>query len=222
MDDPALVRRLKRLRDLLEDRQRVVRQHRPAGNPFGQRLARYELHLEERRVADFLEAVQRGDVGMIERGEHPRLALEPAAIFGVVGGQLVKHLDGDFAAKPDVLRAIDLAHAARPKGRKDPVRTYGATWRQPQLASLTRIIQLRRAEPSCYSCPHMTRRLELLVPLRMLGLACAAVWLHVTAIALGMQGTATQRPAPAASPAPLTQLDLSVREILQNYSTEMR
>jgi hypothetical protein len=64
----------------------------------------------------------------------------------------------------------------------------------------------------------MTRRLELLVPLRMLGLACAGVWLHVTALALGMQGTTTQRPAPATSPVPLTQLDLSVRDTLQQYS----
>ena len=66
----------------------------------------------------------------------------------------------------------------------------------------------------------MTRRLELEASTRMLGLACA-LWLQVSAIGLGMQGTATQRPSPSpspSSPVALTQLDLSVRETLQQYS----
>ena len=89
MDDAALVRGLERVRDLLEDRQRLGRRHGTALEPLGERLAEHELHLEERRVADFLEPVQRGDVGMVERGEHAGFALEAALVFRVVGGQLV-------------------------------------------------------------------------------------------------------------------------------------
>ena len=64
----------------------------------------------------------------------------------------------------------------------------------------------------------MTRRLELLASPRLLGLACA-LWLQVSAIGLGMQGTTSQRPSPTpSSPTALTQLDLSVRETLQQYA----
>jgi hypothetical protein len=64
----------------------------------------------------------------------------------------------------------------------------------------------------------MIGRLELLAPTRMLGLACASLWLQVSAIGLGMQGPTPQRPSPTSSPAALTQLDLSVRETLQQYA----
>ena len=142
MDDAALVRRLERLRDLLEDRERLARRHGTARQPLGQRLARHELHLEERRVADLLEAVQRGDVGMVERGEHACLALEPALVLGIAGGQLVQDLEGDLAAEPDVLGAIDLAHASGAEGREDPVRANGAAGGETQGVALTRIIPL--------------------------------------------------------------------------------
>ena len=112
MDDAALVRRFERLPDLLEDRERLARRHRAMGQSLGQRLARHELHLEERGVAHFLEPVQRGDVGMVERGKQPCLALEPALVLRVARIELVQDLEGDLAAEPDVFGPIHLAHAS--------------------------------------------------------------------------------------------------------------
>ncbi len=89
---------------------------------------------------------------MIQRRKDASLTLEAAAIFGVVGREFVEDFDGDFAAQADILRAIDLAHTARAKGRQYPVRAYGTSRGEPQLASLARIIPLKSVAPSCYSC----------------------------------------------------------------------
>ncbi len=136
MDDAALVRRFERLRDLLEDRECVARRHRTAFDPLRQRLAGHELHLEERRVAYFFEPVQRGDVGMIERGEHAGLALEAALVLRIVRRELVQDLDGDLAAQPDVLGPIHLSHASGAERREDPVRADRAAWGETQRVAL--------------------------------------------------------------------------------------
>lgn len=65
---------------------------------------------------------------------------------------------------------------------------------------------------------NMMRRLERLASTRMLGLACSSLWLQVSAIGLGMQTPSPQRPSPSSPPVAQTQLDLSVRETLQQYS----
>ena len=162
MDDAALVRRFERLRDLLEDRERLARRHRTAVDPLRQRFAGHELHLEERRVAHLLEPVQRGDVGMIERGEHAGLALEPALVLRIVRRQLVQDLDGDLAAQPDVLGAIHLAHASGAEGREDPVRADRAAWGETQRIALDRGLYRRRADAgSCYSGRRMPIRLRV-------------------------------------------------------------
>jgi hypothetical protein len=64
----------------------------------------------------------------------------------------------------------------------------------------------------------MIRRLELLASTRMLGLVCASLWLQLSTIGFSMQGPTSQRPSPTSSPVAQTQLDLSVRETLQQYS----
>ena len=50
---------------------------------FRQRVAFDELEHQEPDTAGFFEAVDRADVGVIERGQHPRLALEPRETIGV-------------------------------------------------------------------------------------------------------------------------------------------
>ena len=72
----------------------------------------------ERRA---LEAVDVGDVRVVEGRQQLRLALEagePLGILREVGGQ---HLDGDVAAEPGVARSIHLAHAAGAERRDDLV-----------------------------------------------------------------------------------------------------
>jgi hypothetical protein len=72
---------------------------------------------------DFLEAVNRGDVGMIERGQDFGLALQASDAIGILregGGQ---DLDRDVALQARVAGTIDLAHSAGADHRLDFVRT---------------------------------------------------------------------------------------------------
>ena len=58
---------------------------------------------------------------MRERGDRPRLGLEPPPHLGVGRDVRGHHLDRDVAIEPRVARAIDLAHAARTDGLDDLV-----------------------------------------------------------------------------------------------------
>ena len=98
----------------------------PALQALGEVLALDELHGEEvgRRPvveARALEAVEVGDVRVVERGEHLRLALEAGEPLGVRGEGLGQELERDVAAELRVGRAVDLAHAARAERGGDPV-----------------------------------------------------------------------------------------------------
>ena len=64
------------------------------------------------RDARVLEAVDRGDVRMIQRGQHARFALEPTRRSGSEANAAGQDLDRDVACEPRVARAIDFAHAA--------------------------------------------------------------------------------------------------------------
>ena len=81
MDDAALVRRFEGERNLSGNRQRVGERQRPLSDPIGERRAFDQLQHERvcRRAAKFrrrcvLDAVDRGDVRMIQRSERLRLA----------------------------------------------------------------------------------------------------------------------------------------------------
>ena len=56
------------------------------------------------------EAVDGSDVGMVERREDARLALEPGPAIAVGGECLRQNLHGDVALQARVSCAIDLAH----------------------------------------------------------------------------------------------------------------
>jgi hypothetical protein len=53
--------------------------------------------------------MQRGDVRVIERGEHLLFALEPRHAVGVGRPRFRQDLDRHLAPEPRVARAIDLA-----------------------------------------------------------------------------------------------------------------
>src|SRR5205807_3152800 len=65
----------------------------------------------------FLETVDPADVGMIERGEHPRFALEAREPIRVARKRMRQDLDRDVAPKLRVSSAVDLAHAAHTEKR---------------------------------------------------------------------------------------------------------
>ena len=122
MDDPFFVRGFERLHDLMADLQRLFDWHGAALQALGQRFSLDQFHDEEVAAARLLHPIQRRDVGMIQRGEHLRFALEPRDAFGVGRERVRQNLDRDRSAKLRIARAIDLAHAARAEGGKDLVR----------------------------------------------------------------------------------------------------
>ena len=65
----------------------------------------------------------RDDVGMRERSDGLRFALEAGAPLRVVRERRRQDLDGDVAAQPRVFRAIHLAHAAGADRGDDFIRT---------------------------------------------------------------------------------------------------
>ena len=69
-----------------------------------------------------LEAVDRGDVWVIERGEQARLALEPEEPLRVLREGVWNRLQRDVAMEASVARPVDLAHAAPPDRGDDFVR----------------------------------------------------------------------------------------------------
>ena len=79
-------------------------------------------------AAGFLEAVNRRDVGMIQRRQRLRLALEPRHAFGISGECVGQDLDRDLATEVRVCRPIHLAHPALAKGGSDFVDAEAGAW----------------------------------------------------------------------------------------------
>ena len=67
-----------------------------------------QFHHEGVHAAGLLEPVDRGDVGMIQRRERLRLALEPRQAFGVSCERVRQDLDRDLAIQLRVRRPIHL------------------------------------------------------------------------------------------------------------------
>ena len=111
VDDPLLVGRFERLRNLPRDRQRLVERDRPARDALRQIVALDQFHHEGRDAPALFEAVDAGDVGMVQRREHFRFALETREPIVVSGERWRQDLDRDLAFQPGVGRPIDLAHA---------------------------------------------------------------------------------------------------------------
>ena len=112
MDDPALVCGFQCIGDLTRDRERVVQRKRTLGDHVRERLALDELEHQRRAAIHVLEAVDRADVGMIQRRQHARLTLEAREAFRIGREQPRQDLDRDLATELLIMGAIDLAHAA--------------------------------------------------------------------------------------------------------------
>src|SRR5688572_3200991 len=70
------------------------------------------------------------DVRVADRGHRARLPLEPGQRINDVGGTSWKHLNRHVAPEPRVVRAVHLAHAARPDRPSYFVRTKPSTGRE--------------------------------------------------------------------------------------------
>ena len=108
MDDALVVRGFEAVGDLPGDLERLVQRNRSLLDSFGQRRTLDQLH-DERAV---LDAVDRGDVRMVEGGQHLRLAREARHARGVVGEVFRDQLDRHLSTELAVGGAIHLSHGA--------------------------------------------------------------------------------------------------------------
>jgi hypothetical protein len=123
VNDPLLVSSLERLGDLEGGADGGGRRHRAGGQDLPERAAIDELHDEEAPAGGFLESVERRDIGMIQRREHPGFAPEPRHAIAVREKCVEDDLDGDITAKSRVTGAVDGSHAAFTGQFDDVVRT---------------------------------------------------------------------------------------------------
>ena len=112
VDDPLAVREGEPAQRLPEDVQRPRERQRSFLDQVVQRLALQELHHQKRHAAVDSEVGHRNDVGVRQRRERLRLALEPPAPLRDAGGILVEHLDRHEPPEVRLPPAVDDAHAA--------------------------------------------------------------------------------------------------------------
>ena len=106
------------------------------------------------RAARFLQPVNRGDVGMIQRSQHLRFALEAGEPLRIMRKRFGHDFDGHGAPELRVMRLIDLSHPARTNGADDVVRAeFGPSVQQeiPRVARDFgwRLSRRQNASPSC-------------------------------------------------------------------------
>src|SRR5690242_6578326 len=76
------------------------------------RLARGQFQRQVMQSVLLSHAVDGGNVGMIQRGQHLRFAFETSEALGVARESLWKDFDGHFAPELGIAGAIHLSHAA--------------------------------------------------------------------------------------------------------------
>ena len=114
MDDPSLVRRFERVRDLFRNRHRLVERNRSLRDPVGERRPFHQLEDEGRDAVCLFEAVNAADVRMIQCRERLRFAPKARNPFRIGDEQIWQNLKRDLASELRVSRAIDLAMPPTP------------------------------------------------------------------------------------------------------------
>lgn len=99
----------------------------PALDAVGQRRTIDVLQDQGQNAADFLESIHLRNLGMIERGQYLRFALEPREPFGIGRERLSQHLQRHVAIELPVARTIHLAHPAGSERRNDLERAQAST-----------------------------------------------------------------------------------------------
>ena len=98
-------------RDLRRNLQRVFERDRPTLQSIRERLAFDEFKDQEAESVGLFEIVDRGNVGMIQRGEKLGFTLEAADPVRVAGELSGKDLNGNVTFQLRIARSIDFAHA---------------------------------------------------------------------------------------------------------------
>jgi len=138
MDDPLLVRGFQRLGDLLRNGERLIDGNRAAGDALRQVVALDEFHHDCGEVRGLLEAVNRRDVGMVERREHFGFPLEARQTIRIAGQRRGQHFDRHRPLQVAVGLAIHFAHPACADRRGDLVDAETGAGSEGQVAGLYR------------------------------------------------------------------------------------
>src|ERR1700694_5697668 len=123
MNDSFLVSSFERLGNLYSDLQRFLNGERASLHSLGERLAGNQLHHEASHTVALLQTVDRGNVRMIQRCEHPRFALKTGQPFRIIYEVCRKDFDRYVAPERSVVRLIHLAHSSRADLRENFVRS---------------------------------------------------------------------------------------------------
>src|SRR5262249_40918711 len=113
MDDSLFVRGFEGVSDLPADGQRIVERDGTLSDAIRQRRALDQLHHQPVNETGVFDAVDVGDVRVIERREHLRLAAKPRKAVRVRCHSFREYLDGHVPIQLRVARPVHLAHSAR-------------------------------------------------------------------------------------------------------------
>ena len=114
---------------------------------FFQRAALQILHGDEGAAVLLADVMNGADVGMIQGGRGPSLALESAQRLPVASQIVRQELEGDEAMEPGVLRLVDHAHAAAAELLDDAV--VGEGLADQGVSALGRVVGVIEGERLC-------------------------------------------------------------------------
>ncbi len=98
--------------NLRGDLQGFLNRKRAGLQSIGQRLAGNKFHHETTHAVCLLQAVDRCDIRVVQRGQHAGFALETCEAFRIVHEICGKDFDGHVAPELVVVRAIHFTHSA--------------------------------------------------------------------------------------------------------------
>ena len=121
MDDAPLVRVPQSAGGLPDQGHALIDREWPRREQLLERSAADVFHHEVMEVAEPLDLVDRHDVGMIEPGGEPGLAMEPTDEGPIFGQLRPEHLDRHRPPQPEGFGLEHRAHPAPPQQGDDPV-----------------------------------------------------------------------------------------------------
>ena len=136
MDHSVLIRFLEALADVDSVLQHLLRRQRSFHQAIAQGLAVEEFHDQEIRPILVADVMQGTDIGVVQRRNSPRFALEALLGLEIRRKMRRQDLDRDGAIQARVARTIHLTHAACAKRRLNFIgsefraRGQGHVWAQ--------------------------------------------------------------------------------------------
>ena len=108
MNDALLMRRFEGFGDLLRNRQRFVERHGSLSDTIRECRTVNQLHHERWSARRVLEAVNVGDVRVIQRGKQVGFPLEPRKSLGIVSKRVGQDFERDITPELCVAGPVHL------------------------------------------------------------------------------------------------------------------